>query len=90
MAQALTWMVWPKRRTAPFFTGEMRLASDVTLPRGRTRLLLGSWRSKRNMEEEISQAVNHCLCAGTQNELISNANWEILPETSAASPDALL
>lgn len=42
------------------------------------------------MEEEISQAVNHCLCAGTQNELISNANWEILPETSAASPDALL
>lgn len=39
-----TWMVWPKRRTAPFFTGEMRLANDVTLPRGRTRLVLGSWK----------------------------------------------
>lgn len=41
-SRELTWMVWPKRRTAPFFTGEMRLASDVTLPRGRTRFVLGS------------------------------------------------
>lgn len=47
-----TWMVWPKRRTAPFFTGEMRLASDVTLPRGRTRLVLGSWRDDKEGKEK--------------------------------------
>lgn len=47
-----TWMVWPKRRTAPFLTGEMRLASDVTLPRGRTRLVLGSWRDGKEGKEK--------------------------------------
>lgn len=40
-----TWIVWPKRRTAPFFEGEIKLAKDDTLDRGRTRLLLGSWKS---------------------------------------------
>lgn len=86
MSQEPTWMVWPKRRTAPFFTGEMRLASDVTLPRGRTRLLLGSCRSQTEEEGVISQAVflhRSCqsqleliLCAATQNESISTANCE--------------
>lgn len=36
------WRVWPKRRTAPFFTGEMRFASEVTRPSGRTRFVQGS------------------------------------------------
>lgn len=42
----MDWIVCPKRLTAPFLAGEIRLASDVTLPRGRTRLLLGSLKSK--------------------------------------------
>lgn len=40
------WRVWPKRRTAPFFTGEMRFASEVTRPRGRTRLVQGSYETQ--------------------------------------------
>lgn len=40
-----TWMVWPKRRTAPFFEGEIKLAREETLASGRMRLLLGSWKS---------------------------------------------
>lgn len=42
MNMAFTWMVWPKRRTAPFFEGEIKLTRDETLASGRTRLLLGS------------------------------------------------
>lgn len=37
-----TCIVWPKRRTAPFLTGEIKFAKDVTRARGRIRLLLGS------------------------------------------------
>lgn len=40
-----TWMVWPKRRTAPLFEGDIKLTRDETLARGRTRLLLGSWKA---------------------------------------------
>lgn len=39
---ALTWMVWPKRRTAPFFEGDIKLTRDETLASDLTRLLLGS------------------------------------------------
>lgn len=35
-------IVWPKRLTAPFLTGEIKFAKDVTRARGRTLLLLGS------------------------------------------------
>lgn len=42
MNMAFTWMVWPKRRTAPFFECEIKLTRDETLASGRTRLLLGS------------------------------------------------
>lgn len=42
----LTWMVWPKRRTAPFFEGDIKLTRDETLASGRTRLLLGSWETR--------------------------------------------
>lgn len=38
----VTWMVWPKRRTAPPFEGDIKLTREETLARGRTRLLLGS------------------------------------------------
>lgn len=41
-----TWMVWPKRRTAPFFEGDIKLTRDETLASGRTRLLLGSWETR--------------------------------------------
>lgn len=37
-----TCIVCPNRRTAPFLTGEIRFAKEVTRARGRTRLLLGS------------------------------------------------
>lgn len=39
-------IVCPKRRTAPFLTGEIKLAKDVTRAKGRTRLLLGSLKSR--------------------------------------------
>lgn len=57
----MDWMVWPKRRTAPFLTGEMRLASELTLPRGRTRLLLGSWREERGGETQIRPQILNFL-----------------------------
>lgn len=35
-------MDWPKRRTAPFFEGDIKLTSEETLASGLTRLLVGS------------------------------------------------
>lgn len=46
-SRTLTWIVWPKRRTAPFFEGDIKLTRDETLASGRTRLLLGSLESKK-------------------------------------------
>lgn len=48
-----TCMVWPKRLTAPFLTGEIKFAKDVTRARGRTLLLLGSWENKTDYTKYV-------------------------------------
>lgn len=45
IGKIFTWIVCPKRRTAPFFEGDIKFTRDDTLASGRTRLLLGSWES---------------------------------------------
>lgn len=65
----LTCKVWPKRFNGVAFTGGMRFASDVTLERGLTRLLLGSCRVKKkgggrenvkvNYEDNITPQYSH-------------------------------
>lgn len=62
-----TWIVCPKRRTAPFLTGEIRLAREVTRAKGRTRLVLGSCKASREQivlavpPSEISQAASKSI-----------------------------
>lgn len=53
-AVPLTCRVWLKRFSGVAFTGGMRFASDVTLERGLTRLLLGSCRIKKKKEMKMS------------------------------------
>lgn len=48
----LTCRVWLKRFSGVAFTGGMRFASDVTLERGLTRLLLGSCRIKKRRRKK--------------------------------------
>lgn len=48
----LTCRVWLKRFNGVAFTGGMRFASDVTLERGLTRLLLGSYRVKKQKQKQ--------------------------------------
>lgn len=47
----LTCRVWLKRFNGVAFTGGMRFASDVTLERGLTRLLLGSCTVKKTKKK---------------------------------------
>lgn len=49
---ALTCRVWLKRFSGVARTGGMRLARDVTLERGLTRLLLGSCSTGRRRERK--------------------------------------
>lgn len=60
--RVFTWIVCPKRRTAPFLTGEIRFAREVTRAKGRTRFVLGSCKASPEQivlavpPSEISQA----------------------------------
>lgn len=64
LGSAFTWIVCPKRRTAPFLTGEIRLAREVTRAKGRTRFVLGSCEESTEQivlavpPSEISQAAS--------------------------------
>lgn len=55
----LTCRVWPKRFNGVAFTGGMRFASDVTLERGLTRLLLGSCMVEKKKKGKENVKVNY-------------------------------
>lgn len=68
----LTCRVWLKRFNGVAFTGGMRFASDVTLERGLTRLLLGSYRIEKKGNVKVNCKEN---ITTPQSRIPSTSCW---------------